>query len=199
MAFATTVETIPQKIPYIKPDPALVEIWRGKVAGNGKLKVGLVWAGSPGHKNDAKRSMSLGQLAPLARIERATYFSLQKGPPASQLANPPEGLQLIDLTQDFIDFADTAAMIAHLDLVIAVDTAVAHLAGAMGKAVWVMIPFNPDWRWMLDREDTPWYPTMRLFRQKVRGEWGEVVERVAGALNGRLKSAPGLEARAASP
>jgi ADP-heptose:LPS heptosyltransferase len=104
--------------------------------------------------------------------------SLQLAPAAAQSRRPPPGLELIDFTSDLHDFADTAGMMAHLDLVIAVDTSVAHLAGALAKPVWVLIPTMPDWRWMLQREDSPWYPTMRLFRQTTRGDWNEVMQRV---------------------
>ena len=126
--------------------------------------------------------MTLSQFAPLARLPGVSFYSLQKGEQAGQARNPPTGLELIDWTEDLHDFADTAALIANLDLVISVDTAVAHLAGAMGKPVWVLLPFVPDWRWLLEREDSPWYPTMRLFRQKAIGQWHEVIERVVEQL-----------------
>jgi tetratricopeptide (TPR) repeat protein len=147
-----------------------------------QLKVGLAWAGRPTHGDDRKRSIRLSQLAPLAQISGVTFFSLQKGDPAAESANPLAGMQLIDCAPDLHDFADTAALISQLDLVIAVDTAVAHLAGALGKPVWVLLPFKPDWRWLLNRNDSPWYPTMRLFRQSGRREWNEVIEEVCRAL-----------------
>ena len=122
--------------------------------------------------------MRLDQFAPLSAWKNAKFYSLQKGPAADQARNPPAGMELFDFSNDLRDFTDTAAMIANLDLLVTVDTSVAHLAGAMGKPVWVLLPFMPDWRWILNRDDSPWYPTMRLFRQKTRGEWGEVMERV---------------------
>jgi ADP-heptose:LPS heptosyltransferase len=146
------------------------------------MTVGLVWAGRSTNKKDALRSIAFSQLAPLRNIANVTFFSLQKGKAAGQCANVRPGMELIDLTGGLNDFADTAAMVSHLDLVIAVDTAVAHLAGALGKQVWTLIPSGPDWRWMLDREDSPWYPTMRLFRQSKAGDWDHVIERVGIAL-----------------
>jgi ADP-heptose:LPS heptosyltransferase len=127
--------------------------------------------------------MLLKELTPLSRIP-ASFHSLQAGPATAQIAEVPE-LKLIDHAPEMKDFADTAELIQNLDLVITVDTAVAHLAGAMGKPVWLMLPFLPDWRWMLDREDSPWYPTMRLFRQKAIGDWPSVVDRITEALKGR--------------
>jgi len=147
-----------------------------------RLRVGITWAGGPKYKNDRKRSLHLSQLAPLAQVPGITFYSLQKGPAAAEVENIPPGMQWIDLSDDLHDFADTAALISHLDLVISVDTAVAHLAGAMGKPVWVLLPTNADWRWLLERDDSPWYPTMRLFRQSRRGNWADVIERVVSAL-----------------
>jgi ADP-heptose:LPS heptosyltransferase len=123
-------------------------------------------------------------LAPLAGVKGVRFFSLQKSKEGEQAKNPPPGLDLVDLTAEIKDFADTAALMANLDLIITVETAVAHLAGAMGRPVWTMIPFVPDWRWLLDREDSPWYPTMRLFRQTARGDWEGVAKRVAKELAG---------------
>ncbi|MBV8780488.1 MAG: glycosyl transferase family 8, partial [Phycisphaerae bacterium] len=125
-------------------------------------------------QNDRERSIRLEMLTGLAD-ERAEFFSLQQGVAAEQSANPPRGMQLIDHACEFENMADTAGLIAHLDLVIAVDTSVAHLAGAMGKPIWVLMALVPDWRWMLERADTPWYPTMRLFRQAKLNEWSELI------------------------
>ena len=181
--FQTRVDSIPAEVPDLKPDPALAEAWAAKLSASaGGLKVGLVWAGSPTNKNDRYRSVALAQLAPLAAAPGVTFYSLQKGPAASQTATPPPGMELIDLTEDLHDFADTAALISNLDLVISVDTAVVHLAGAMGKPAWVLLAREQDWRWLLTREDTPWYPTLRLFRQRTPGDWPEVIGRVAAAL-----------------
>jgi ADP-heptose:LPS heptosyltransferase len=147
-----------------------VRDWAGRVGAAG-FKVGLVWAGNPGHKHDAKRSIAPQLLSTLCRAPGVTWFSLQKGLP------PPP--RVIDLAADFVE---TAAAMQHLDLVISVDTSVAHLAGALGKPVWTLLTFAPDYRWFLDREDSPWYPTMRLFRQPAPGDWPSVLERVAQAL-----------------
>ena len=187
LAFGTTLQTIPGQTPYVKADPALVETWRARLTSAGGLRVGLAWAGSPTHKNDRNRSIPLSSFAPVAGVRGVTFYSLQKGEAAAQARTPPPGIALVDLTKEIKNFADTAALIANLDLVISVDTAAAHLAGAMGRPVWTLLPFLPDWRWMLDREDSPWYPTMRLFRQRTRGEWAEVVERVAGELRMRVQ------------
>ena len=184
MIFNTRVETIPASVPYLKADPRLSEQWSMKLQSRpGRLKVGLAWAGRPTHADDARRSMRLAQLAPLAQVKGVTFFSLQKGEAAAESARAPAGMDLIDCAADLHDFADTAALVSQLDLVVAVDTAVAHLAGAMGKPVWVLLPFKPDWRWLLDRNDTPWYPTMRLFRQGGKREWDGVTEEVAKVLH----------------
>jgi hypothetical protein len=179
--FNTELESVPQHVPYLHADMEQSAQWQQRLAGN-KFKVGLVWAGNPGHWQDRLRSMALATLAPLSKVQNICYYSLQKGPAAAEAATPPAGMPLIDLASQLDDFATTAAVIANLDLVITVDTAVAHLAGAMGKPVWALIYSFPDWRWLLDREDTPWYPTMRLFRQELSGEWEPVIERVATAL-----------------
>jgi hypothetical protein len=182
-AFGTTLQTIPNSVPYVQADYGKVEHWRQRLSANhAGLKVGLAWAGSPSHKNDSLRSVPLALLTPLAQVGEVNFYSLQKGEASSQSKNPPVGMKWIDWTQDLTDFSDTAALIANLDLVITVDTAVAHLAGAMGKPVWVLLPFIPDWRWMMDREDSPWYPTMRLFRQKSIGQWDDVVVRLMECL-----------------
>jgi len=174
--FGTRLETVPADIPYLQAPPVLVEAWREKLSGMAGLRVGLAWAGSPQHMNDRNRSLALSTLAPLAAVGGATYVVLQKGPAVAQAATPPAGMKLIDLGAELGDFADTAAVVANLDLVIAVDTAVAHLAGALGKTVWLLLPFAGEWRWLQERSDSPWYPSMRLFRQPRPGAWGEVLE-----------------------
>jgi hypothetical protein len=176
--FETAIDTIPKNAPYIHADPQLVEHWRQRLDTR-DFKVGIVWAGNPNYKGDQKRSLSLTALTPFAQLQETCFYSLQKGPATAEVATAPAGMQLIDLASELNDFATTAAVIANLDLVITVDTAVAHLAGAMGKTVWALIYSPPDWRWLLDREDSPWYPTMRLFRQASPGEWGPVIETVA--------------------
>jgi ADP-heptose:LPS heptosyltransferase len=146
------------------------------------MKIGIAWAGRAQHKNDRNRSLPFSALMPLLERSSAQFFSLQKGPAARQIGQFSSGLKLVDLTEELVDFADTAGLIANLDLVICVDTAVAHLAGAMGKPVWLMLPFAPDWRWMLDRDDSPWYPSVRLFRQLRAGDWGGVVGQIKAEL-----------------
>ena len=177
--FNTTLENIPAEKPYIIADPILCQKWREKVHNfSSKFKIGLVWAGRPTHNKDRYRSFALGTFGPLAH-EDIGFFSLQKGKASEQTKHPPNGMNLIDLTEDIHDFSDTAAFIENLDLVISVDTAVAHLAGAMGKPIWTLIPFAPDWRWLLNREDSPWYPTMRLFRQTSIDDWESVIDFVS--------------------
>ncbi len=179
LAFETTVETIPAATPYLRAEPALAEQWSKKLPREaGRPLIGLVWAGRPENKNDRSRSMRLQDFAPLAAVKNAQFVSLQLGPAADQTRRRPAGMELIDFTSDLQNFADTAALVASLDLVIAVDTAVAHLTGALSKPIWMLIPTMPDWRWLLQRDDSPWYPTMRLFRQSTRGDWKDVVERV---------------------
>jgi tetratricopeptide (TPR) repeat protein len=183
LAFGTKLETIPAQIPYLNANDDLSRRWAKLLADSDGLKVGIVWAGNPRHSNDRNRSLSLSLLAPLARNPGITFYSLRKGGPPGQISAPPSGIKLIDYTAELTDFADTAALIANLDLIIAADTAVAHLAAALGKPVWVLLPYAPDWRWQLEREDSPWYPTMRLFRQKTWGDWPEVIERAAQTLD----------------
>jgi Flp pilus assembly protein TadD len=188
LAFATTLETIPAPVPYLSAEPEAARRWRARLASFAGLKVGLVWAGGlrTGFADlaavDRRRSMTLGAMAPLGEVGGMSLFSLQKGGPADQTAEPPPGLALTDFTAELADFADTAAFIDALDLVISVDTAVAHLAGAMGKRVWLLNRYDTCWRWLLEREDSPWYPTLRQFRQSAPGDWPEVMQRVRDAL-----------------
>lgn len=184
LAFDTCLQSIPASVPYMHPDPGAVERWQKKLTrDHPRHKVGLAWAGQTRHRNDRNRSIPLASLAPLAEVMNVTFYSLQKGSAGKQAKTPRAEMTMIDWTDELTDFADTAALIANLDLVISVDTAVAHLAGAMGKPVWTLLPFVPDWRWLLDREDSPWYPTMRLFRQPTRGDWDSVIQRLAEALS----------------
>ena len=188
--FSADLGNIPHTVPYLHADTAEAAIWRERLSGLGSsirpsgpdLKVGLVWAGRPTNTNDRNRSLKLASLAPLAEVPGVRFISLQKDAAAVEARTPPAGMELIDVAEDLRDFADTAALIANLDLVIAVDTAVVHLAGAMGTPVWTLLPFAPDWRWLLDRTDSPWYPTMRLFRQPSPGDWGSVIQGVASEL-----------------
>ena len=168
MVFGTNSRNVPARIPYLKAKDDLSRIWLERLGNkSGKLRVGLAWAGRPEHRDDSRRSLALQQLAPILQTPEVEFFSLQMGPAARQAAEWP----LKDFTAHLHDFCDTAALVEHLDLVISVDTAVVHLAGAMGKPVWVLLARIPDWRWMLERTDSPWYPSMRLFRQQRRGDW----------------------------
>ena len=176
-----SVESIPWPGPYIHADPAAVESVRGRFDDT-MFNVGIVWGGNPGHKNDHNRSCSLEEFLPLLDVPGVRFFSLQKGKPVSQLDSLPAGVHVENLEPLLTDFSMTAVVLAHLDLVIAVDTSVAHLAGAMGRPVWTVLPFRPDWRWLLDRTDSPWYPTMRLFRQSAHGDWSGVIREVRSTL-----------------
>jgi Flp pilus assembly protein TadD len=172
--FATTVETVPRSIPYLAPTGDRLPYWDSPKTEGWRIKAGLCWAGKA--YPDPRRSCPVDQLAPLAEMDGVSWYSLQ---PAWREALP---LPMTDLTGNIRDFGDTAALISRLDLVITVDTAVAHLAGALGKPTWVILPHAPDWRWMLKRQDSPWYPTMRLFRQTSPGHWQDVIKRVALSL-----------------
>ncbi|MGA2583461.1 MAG: tetratricopeptide repeat protein [Tepidisphaeraceae bacterium] len=179
----TTLETIPAKIPYLRADSAMSEQWRNRIAEKSSgLKVGLVWAGRPEHLSDRRRSIALAMLAALAAAGNVSFFSLQKGAPSAQARDGLAGVPITDWTEELNDFADTAALMDNLDLIISVDTAPAHLAGALGKPIWVLMPYVPDWRWMLKRSDSPWYPTMRLFRQERMDQWQEPIARAAEEL-----------------
>jgi tetratricopeptide (TPR) repeat protein len=180
--FGTSLETIPAAIPYLRPDPAEAPSWARRLAPLPRPRVGLVWAGRPNNSQDRLRSIALTRLAPLAAVSGVSFVSLQKGEAASQAAAPPPGMVLHDIAGELHDFAATAAAITALDLVISVDTAVAHLAGALGQRVWVMNRRYTDWRWLLERESSPWYPTLRLFRQPRHGDWDAVIGRVAQEL-----------------
>ena len=188
LLFGSTLGTIPAPAAYLAADPAKVRAWAERLAGLKGLRCGLVWAGGarPGQPQvaatDGRRSLSLHQLAPLGRAPGVSFVSLQKGPAAAQAAEPPPGLTLLDLTHDLHDFDDTAGLVANLDLVISVDTAVAHLAGALGKPTWLLNRFDTCWRWLLGREDSPWYPSVRIFRQPGPGAWTAPIEAMGQAL-----------------
>jgi hypothetical protein len=194
----TTLETIPAKVPYLFADPARIAAWRERLDArlpHDVRRIGLAWTGRPTHPNDRRRSMPLARLVPLAAAGRASFISLQKPMPASDAASLGLFPGLADLSGELTDFGETAALIANLDLVITVDTAMGHLTGAMGKPVWIMVPKASDWRWLLDRSDSPWYPTARLFRQQTPGAWDPVVAEVAAALAEELRaSAEGIAA-----
>ncbi|MDR3539333.1 MAG: tetratricopeptide repeat-containing glycosyltransferase family protein [Acetobacteraceae bacterium] len=184
-AFGTTLDTIPATVPYLHADPARIAAWRTRLAGQPGRRIGLVWAGNPRREDreanavDQRRSMKLAQFTGLGN---ATFVSLQKGDAAREARSPPAGPRLLDWTRELTDFADTAALVAALDLVIGVDTSVVHLAGAIGTPVWVLNRYDSCWRWMRDRSDSPWYPTMRLFTQPRPGDWDSVLAAVRTAL-----------------
>ena len=189
LAFGTTLATIPQNVPYIAADAARCQFWREWLAeSDAVFKVGIVWAGRPTHTGDRQRSMSLRQFLPIFRVPDVDFISLQFDRGIEQISQLPGKQRILDPSAHIADFADTAALVSQLDLVIAVDTAVAHLAGALGKPVWVLVPFAPDWRWMLQREDSPWYPTMRLFRQQRPMDWDPVIARVRKELQSLVQS-----------
>ena len=179
--FRTTIDTIPGPVPYLSPDPVLVARWRERLANGDGLKVGLVWAGNPKQATETKRGIGLAAYRPLFSLKGIRWFSLQVGPRAGDVSRLPAGL-IEDLSGDLTDFAETAAAVANLDLVITTDTAVGHLAGAIGHPIWIMLRWAPDWRWGLAGSDNPWYPTARLFRQPQRDRWQEPVEQVRAAL-----------------
>jgi Flp pilus assembly protein TadD len=183
-AFETTLETIPCDVPYLAADPTLVRRWGDRLPVGDALRVGLCWAGQArpwlaGFVGlDRRRSADLATLAPLAAVPGVRFVSLQKGVAAGGMA----GFELLDVMDDVRDFADTAAIVANLDLVISVDTSVLHLAGAMGKPVFLLDRYDNCWRWLSGREDSPWYPSLRIFRQQHSGDWAPVIARVATAL-----------------
>lgn len=181
MAMGLKSSDLPGRIPYLSADPERLEAWRERLQGLPRPLIALVWAGRPTHPNDANRSMRLAQLAPLAEV-KATFLAVQKGPAEAEAATAPAGMTVISLAKEIRDFEDTAAVLAVADLLISVDSSPAHLAGALGQPVWVMLPFIPDWRWLMNRYDTPWYPSMRLFRQARRGDWEGVIEAIADKL-----------------
>ena len=179
LAVGTVLETIPSSGPYLRADPVQVDRWAGRLAamaGRG-TRIGLVWAGSTAHKDNNERSLDPARLAPLFGLPGLHFVSLQKGGPAA-----PDGFRLLDFMAEMHDLADTAALIMNLDLVISVDTAVAHLAAALGKPVWMLDRFDPDWRWPLEGRGTPWYPTLRIYRQPTRGDWDPAVAAIVDDL-----------------
>ena len=181
--FDTKMTTIPAAVPYVTAEPERVAAWRERLGADTGKKIGLVWSSNPGHPLARFRTTTLSTFAPLAGVEDVTFYSLQKGEPGKQAEAPPSGMKLVDRTAELTDFAETAALIENLDLVITVDTAVAHLSGAMGKKTFTIVPFLSDFRWFLDRDDSPWYPTMRMFRLRSMYGWGEAVERAKVALD----------------
>ncbi|MGC8641928.1 MAG: tetratricopeptide repeat protein [Isosphaeraceae bacterium] len=179
----TTLETIPREVPYLCPDAALVNRWRQELKGIKEFKVGIVWQGNPVHTRDRERSFRLASLEPVARVSGVRLFSLQKNFGLEQLDEAADRFVVTELGSRLHDLVDTAAVMRNLDLVVTIDSAPAHLAGAIGVPVWMVLPFISDWRWMSDRDDTPWYPTMRLFRQRRFGDWNELFARLAHELS----------------
>jgi hypothetical protein len=185
-AFRTTVASIPAQVPYVSVSSEAVWKWQGIVSHANQFRIGLTWAAGAWNPT---RSIPVLALAPLQELPNAMLFALQRGPEAAELMHPALN-RIVELEQHAAGILDTAAAIMNLDLVITVDTMVAHLAGALGKPVWVLLPFHADWRWMLDRDDSPWYPTMRLFRQRRPGDWKRVVHDVIRALWQRVECRP---------
>jgi len=184
LVFNTSPETIPNTVPYICPPKETAVKWHNKISEitADSPKIGVVWAGNPEHSDDYNRSIPFDLISQLFATEGPTWISLQLGEQAQNLSRSQ--LVVMDYSPELTDFAETAGLLETLDLVIAVDTAVAHLAGAMGKKTWLFLPYAPDWRWGLEGEDSLWYPTMRLFRQRNPGDWQEVLARVKTALVG---------------
>lgn len=181
--YTSQQKTISQKVPYLWPGNNVSAKWRkalDKADGGRLYRIGVVWAGNPRHDNDRNRSVPFSVFSKLFAMAQVSWVSLQVGDRAGDLSGTVGNVA--DLSRELTDFSETAGVIANLDLVVSVDSAVAHLAGAMGKPTWLLLPFNPDWRWQLDREDSPWYPTMRLFRQDKPGDWRRVLEKVGMAL-----------------
>ena len=181
LALRTEPSTVPAPIPYLSADDEHLAKWSDRLGALARPRIALAWAGNASHLNDRNRSMVFVRLAPLFAVP-ARFISIQRDVPADDAALLAAEPRVANIGSDLDNFADTAAVIALCDLVIAVDTAVVHLAGAMGRPVWVMLPFTPDWRWTLDGDSTPWYPTARLFRQTSLGDWDGVIEKVAAAL-----------------
>ena len=185
----TSLATIPANVPYLFADPGRIERWQHRLSGISGFKIGIAWQGNPAHPLDWVRSFPLACFEPLAEIPGVCLISLQKGSGSDQLAAEADRFAVTNLGPDLDEsgaFVDTAAVMKNLDLVITSDTAIAHLAGALGVPVWVALRLVPDWRWLFDRQDSPWYPTMRLFRQTVRGNWPPVFESMADAVRGML-------------
>jgi tetratricopeptide (TPR) repeat protein len=180
-AFKTSLQTIPAPIAYLHPDPTLVAQWATRIP-PAPLRVGLVWSGNPEHTRDRLRSIPLPLFAEILATPGITFYSLQKGPGVAQIDNLPAEIRPINLDPHLTDFTQTAAAITHLDLVLCVDTAVAHLAGALGKPVWILLNHAPDWRWLRNRDDSPWYPKARLFRQSTPHDWTHPLADVKQAL-----------------
>jgi hypothetical protein len=180
LALGTTLDTVPAQVPYLSAPPEALAAAAALRWPESGLRVGLAWTGSPSHPKNHFRSVPLELIEPLLELDNVHFFSLQMGPGAEELAT--RRLRITDLAPFTGDMADTAAQMAQLDLIISIDTSMAHLAGALARPVWVLLSHLPDWRWLLNREDSPWYPTARLFRQPSNGDWHSVIARVRAAL-----------------
>ncbi|MEA2709693.1 MAG: hypothetical protein QOF78_2294 [Phycisphaerales bacterium] len=210
LSFQTfSVDSIPRTAAYLHADPAKVQHWRQRLAAapvppvpapahsvaapdtntKPKMRIGLAWAGDPTHKLDLLRSCALKDFAPLADLENLVFYSLQKGPRSARPSDVPPNMRFVDFSADLHDFSDTAALMMNLDLIISVDTAIVHLAGALGRPVFTLLPFNPDFRWLLDRDDSPWYPTMKLFRPTKPLDWATVFANVKSEIEKLLARA----------
>jgi tetratricopeptide (TPR) repeat protein len=188
LAFGTRLDTIPPGTNYLPPpEPHRVQAWEERLGPHERLRVGLVWSGNPKHMNDRNRSMALRQLAGLLDVD-AMFVSLQKNPKPEDAETLRECGMIVDHSDLLTDFAETAALVSCLDLVISVDTSVAHLAGALGRPTWILLPYVADWRWLLGRDDSPWYPTVRLFRQTETREYGSVIARMRNELSALAES-----------
>ncbi|TXH04417.1 MAG: tetratricopeptide repeat protein [Nevskiaceae bacterium] len=180
--FGTTLQTIPAKVPYILADPQKISEWKRRIGSHEKITVGLAWSGNPKHVNDRNRSIALSALQPIISLPGFTFISLQQEMRPEDAVVAARADKLLQFGEHLKDFSDTAALAACVDLIISVDTSVAHLAGAMALPLWVLLPFSPDWRWLENRDDSPWYPTAKLFRQGKVGDWGGVIDRVVNDL-----------------
>ncbi|MGN6458203.1 MAG: tetratricopeptide repeat protein [Achromobacter mucicolens] len=185
MAIGLRMADLPGQVGYLSADAARVEKWRKRLASLPRPWVALAWAGRPTHSNDANRSLALADMAPLA-VPGITYLAIQKGPAAAQAATAPPGMNIVPLDAEIADFEDTAAILSLADLLVSVDSSPVHLAGALNRPAWVLLPFLPDWRWLLQRSDSPWYPSLQLFRQPAPGVWKRVMHDVGQALATRF-------------
>lgn len=202
--FATTPATIPDKFPYLRVGPELEARWRGRLGTDDRLRVAIVWAGSARHANDANRSIPLARFRDLLGVPGVRFFGLHREPLTSEQERTLEGADFVNLGPELRDFGDTAAALSNLDLLISVDTSVVHVAGALGRPVWLLLPEPAEYRWLKEREDSPWYPSVRLFRQRRAGEWDEVIARVTRELQSLAQmkaagAAPALLAEQAHP
>jgi tetratricopeptide (TPR) repeat protein len=183
----TRVDTVPAPIPYLHAEPARIAHWADRLDGlvpRGFRRIGVIWAGRPTHNNDRNRSVQLADFAPITQVPGIALLALQKGPRTDQAGAYYGRAPLINIGAEIADYDDTMAILENLDLLVTVDTSAAHLAGAMGRPVWIMLPHAPDWRWLLDRADTPWYPSARLFRQQSARTWDAVMRTIATELAG---------------